>query len=324
MNFYSQDSYKNLESELLKDIKLGSNSVLLSVPGLGISYFLKKFVERNKGLGISYISQSGEKLSKFNILDLDFDKSESALITSDEYFKKADLNQKLAVVVNTPSILYTPTYGSSLTSGHVYSIYYFKVRNVKDTALFAREINNSLSDTDVDKIYDLSGGIGILIKYFAINKEKISLGLEIMLEDPSLTKVISQTIKVISDMSDSDLSQLGLKSSDKYTSKVLDTYFKTHPLNLKPQILINKDFSFEENGELSYEKLTKIEKEVLDYTLQNQIIEREKISEFKWGEGKYDKFSDQAINKTIQRINAKLQNYRLVSISKLGYKLESC
>ena len=322
MNFYSQKSYKSLEAELIRSVRLGSNCAVVTIPGFGISYFLQKFLEKNKESGFSYITNSNQNLSKFNILDLDFDKNKDSLKTADAYFRKATLEQKFAVVINTPALLHSSIYESSFLTSHVYSTFYFKTRDLNDTGSFAREINKDLSDKEIEKIYNLTGGIASLVKYFAINNEEIGRDIDQLLENSSFLKIIIQTVNTISETNNKELTQLGLKVSDRFVSEILEKYFKMHTIVFKPQILINKDLSFEENGRLSKEKLTKIESQVLEYILENKIIEREKISEYKWGEGKYDKFSDQAINKTIQRINDKLQNYRFVSISKLGYKLE--
>jgi DNA-binding response OmpR family regulator len=87
------------------------------------------------------------------------------------------------------------------------------------------------------------------------------------------------------------------------------------------KLKLNFDLSFEEDGVESQTKLTLAEKRILEELVKNEgQITREKIADFKWGEGSYDEFSDQAINKAVKRLNVKLTKYRLKAILGVGYK----
>ena len=88
-------------------------------------------------------------------------------------------------------------------------------------------------------------------------------------------------------------------------------------------IVINKDLTFIEEGEARETPLIKAERDILEHLLSEGVVTREKVADFKWGDGSYDNFSDQAINKTIQRLNKKLIKHRITAIPKVGYKLET-
>src|SRR3989344_1336354 len=242
MGFYSQELYKDFERNLLKNVKLASNLIILTVPGLGASYFIRKFLEKNKNLKISYITKENDTTSNYNILDLNFDKVNNALQIADEYFQKAALSQKFALVVNTPYILEEETFKSSYLSSHLYSTYFLKEINLKDSQVFKSEL--------------------------------------------------------------------------------LKRYFELHPSRSLLDIKVNVDLSYSENGELSKARFIKVEKLIIEEALRSEgVVTKEKVADFKWGKGSYDEYSDQAIGKTVQRLNKKLLAYELLPIRNVGYKL---
>lgn len=322
MGFYSQALYKGFEKELLSNISLKSNSLILTIPGLGITFFIKKFLEKHSFGGVKYIDTSEDDLSNFNILDLNFDKDENALGIADSYFRKANLDQKFALVVNKPSVIETQKFKSTFLSSHIYSTYYFRARNPKDTQTFALEINKSLKREEIAKIYELSGGIGRFIKFLAISKDALTNDTKDFLENKAFGGILMSTAKAISDCSGEILENLGIKEKGRFKSLILAKYFELNPPSLRIDIELNPDLSFSEDGRISIHRLTKIEKQILQNLLdEGPVISKEKIAEIKWGGGSYDQYSDQAIGKTMQRLNDKLSRYKLEAIPRMGYKI---
>ncbi|KKR30388.1 hypothetical protein A2715_01100 [Candidatus Woesebacteria bacterium RIFCSPHIGHO2_01_FULL_39_32] len=322
MGFYSQELYKDFERNLLKNVKLASNLIILTVPGLGASYFIRKFLEKNKNLKISYITKENDTTSNYNILDLNFDKVNNALQIADEYFQKAALSQKFALVVNTPYILEEETFKSSYLSSHLYSTYFFKAREMKDSDIFALEINKNLSKENLEEIFKLSGGIGRFIKFFAINTDLLEKDYDAILDNRSFNKVLSPIVEVIKRCNEEILKEINLKDSQVFKSELLKRYFELHPSRSLLDIKVNVDLSYSENGELSKARFIKVEKLIIEEALRSEgVVTKEKVADFKWGKGSYDEYSDQAIGKTVQRLNKKLLAYELLPIRNVGYKL---
>jgi hypothetical protein len=48
MEFFNLNSYKKLAQLIVEQREHKTNSIILSLPGAGLSYYLKKFIERNK------------------------------------------------------------------------------------------------------------------------------------------------------------------------------------------------------------------------------------------------------------------------------------
>lgn len=323
MGIYSQTTYQKFELFLLDAIKTGSSSLVVTIPGLGIRHFIKKFLEKNTNLNISHIESVDQPLNELNILDVDFYKNPDALEVADRYFKTANLNQKFVLIVNDPGFLQTKKYQSSFLFGRTYLTYYFKVRDLSDTEKLIKEIAPQATDIDMLNVYKISGGISRLIKFLVIHSEKVNLKIADLLEDEELSFVLKPTIDVIRTCPQQTLIDLGLKNEDNhFNSLLLESFFQENPLDQKFSIQIDSDLSFIEDGIMSPYRLVKIESDVLKYLETHNVIERTMISDLKWGEGKYDEFSDQAINKTIQRLNDKMANHILISIPKIGYKLQ--
>ncbi len=320
MDFYRLPEYIELEKELDKNIKLGVNFILSSFEGYSISYFLKKYMEK-KPKNVSYIDQAGIKLSKYNILDFDFCENPNALTIIEEYIKSAELDQKFAVVINDPSIFDKDDYKNSYIGVHHYSTYYFKKPLLEYVKTYTKDMKVEFSKEDINKIYELSGGIGRLVKFLIVNRGLIDLPVTEIVINKSVIDLIAPVVKVIQNSNELTLNMFGVKNDGKFTSKIIETYLVENKISIHPQIKILKDLTLNENGE-NKERLNKIEAMVLQSILDNDgLIEKAKVADLKWGEGSYDQYSDQAIAKTILRINRKLNNYKIVAIPKYGYKI---
>jgi hypothetical protein len=325
MGFYSQGLYKDLEAIILKSIKTKSNLIVFAVPGLGVSYFIQKFLEKHKELDISYILDidNNASLSSYNILDIDSEKTGDFLERVGDYLRKAGINKKFAVIINTPYILREELFKQSYLAKHSHLVFFFRARERKDTDIFALEIQKDLSKNELEAIFKLSGGIGRIIKFLAVNRDLIDNSIGDLLKNESLVRIINPTIDVVRKCDNELLKELGFVDDDNnFRSLLLRRYFEENPIEPIFDIKVNEDYSFLEGGILSSNRLLKLEKMVIDEALRNGgVVTKERVADFKWGEGSYDEYSDQAIGKTMQRLNRKLTLYKFLPIIGVGYKL---
>jgi hypothetical protein len=315
--------YQAFETYLLELIQLRASSMILSFPGAGVSFFADIFIRAHKDLDVRRITTAEDELGHFNLLEFDFDKNRYAVYDVDSAFRLAKGQKHMSVVINTPHTIHTDEFKESFFASRVYKTFYFTAyeKNVSD--YFARFINRQLTDDQLVKIYGLTGGISRLIKYFAVNPEKINTNPQELLTDETFAYILSPTARAIAECEESTVQKLNLKEGVQFKSEILRQYFKVRPHESKEAIIINKNLTFEEKGQPSDKPLLKIEKDILEHLLTEGMITREKVADIKWGEGSYDNFSDEAINKTVHRLNKKLTKHKISSIPKVGYKLES-
>lgn len=322
MSFFHQELYISLESELLECGEQGKNILIVTFPGSGITYFLKKFIERHGSSGINYTDDLESNLKKFNIINYSFNKNEDALDKVDSYYRQASLKEKFAVVINTPHLLTQQKYKKSFVAGHMYSSLFFGLRSKKDTIIFAKEVNKDLQENELEKIYDLTHGAGQLVKYFALNKDIIGVSYQELLKRKTFQEVFDSMVHELKKCDEELLTELGFMQKGEFQGTIFRTFFENRTLVHRKDIVIHKDLLFEECGLVSKDRLTKQEKDILEVLIDEDVITREQIADIKWGEGSYDEYSDQAINKTMQRLGAKLTKHALFPIPTLGYKIE--
>ncbi len=302
--------------------KKNSNLLIVTVPGIGTSHFIKKFIEGDTSGKFQHIKDDSSELKEFNILDLNFEKNHEAFQLATQYFKKAKLSQKFALVVNTPSILKTDSYLQSNLANHIYNTYYFKTLGKNIIKVISKLTGMNLSLDQEAKIYSYSGGLSHLTKSLIINSDLLNKSVAELIDEPVIINPLLPTIRVISQCNTEVLNKLEITQNSIFISEILKTYFSLHPINLPPQIVVNKDLSFTEDGIPSEHKLIKIEKQIIEMASKDDgVILKEKIADLKWGDGSYDDFSDQAIGKTMQRLGRKLKKHQLIILPKVGYKI---
>lgn len=292
-----------------------ASGILVSVPGMGASYYCKKLVEKDPS--IRYINMEGQELTKFNILDFGFDRDGEAGKKVDDYFKKALPDQKFLVILNRPDFVELGKLDEYFFARRVYKQLWFKANDLEATRSMVSEFIDNPDEVLINKIFELSGGLRRIIKYFAVNKVLVELGVQELVKREDLQRLLIPSVLVINKISEDLLEKLGLKKNElmkemgKNIASVID-------------IKVNQEMKLVENGQLG-ETLTKIEKQILELALTEleNVITKEKIASQKWGEGSYDEYSDQAISKTIQRLNAKLQKHLFEPIPQVGYKLKA-
>jgi hypothetical protein len=314
--------YQDLESKIISCADSGTNIIILTTPDTGGTH-LTKLIAFNNSKSVKYIDSENQELSAYNLLNLNFYREPKAISVADSYFKKANNSQKIALVINNPTFIESEQFHKSFVAGHIYDTYYLGVRTKEDTNLMISELDPNLCSESMEKIYELSGGIARLIKFFSLNIEKVDWTLDELVQDKPLLIALKASVEIVQNLNNEDLIKMGYIDERGLKSEVLKYYLKIHPSKPKINILINQDLTFSEDNFNSDDRFTKIENGVLQKLLSLGVVKREEISDLKWGEGSYDKYSDQAINKTIERINKKLKKYRIISIPKLGYKIES-
>ncbi len=301
MDLYDQEAYKEIEKVIDQHRQMKANLLLVSVPGMGGSHLLKMYAKRHPE--VVYISEKGKILGEFQLVDLGFDINPEALSVAEEYFKKADWDQKIVLLVNDPNILKKEVFKESYIPSHIYGREFLKVLSKKDIEILAKYFNEKLNNEEIERIYELSGALPQIAKFLAVNN----------LEDEGIETVLKSISRVINKMSESDLEKHGLKIGGLVSSVGANKSF---------DFKINFDLSFEEKGKVSEFKLSPEEKKIIEWMLENEgLVSKEKVADLKWGEGKYDKFSDQAINKAMRRLADKLKVYVIETVPRVGYRI---
>lgn len=323
MDFYNHPQYKDFENEINKAIQSKYSILIVSLPGAGATFFIKKFLEKYGNKKISYISEAGNQLSEFNFLDLDFNKITNTIKIVDSYIKSANVRQKFAVVVNTPNFLDTEKFKKSTLSSHFYKIYWIKNMDLDRAKILMEDCSAKITDKTLKEILNLTGGIARITRHFILNPDKLKLSFPDLLSDKSFDHIFKPTVELIAKCEDKDLEKLQIKKNGKFVSSLLENYFSNNPIPPKYNLIIHTDGTIYEDGVKSESSFLNTEKKIIQKALQeNNLITKEDISKIKWGEGSYDEYSDQAIKKTMQRINKKLTLFIFTAIPTIGYKLE--
>ncbi|QQS39337.1 helix-turn-helix domain-containing protein [Candidatus Woesebacteria bacterium] len=323
MSIVDTAQFKEFEGFLMENINLRSNGLIKTLPGLGVSYFINNFIQAHRDLDARRITSIDEDLGNVNILDMDFNKNRYALKDADHIFRLSRDEKLVFLVVNTPNDLHSEDFRTSYTSERVFNTYTFKVFDNDSARTFAWEILPNLQEEQFLKAYAYSGGIARLIKYFMVSTDRLGNSVDELLVNQTLTHLIDPIAEIVTDTPESTLREIGIKTDEGYKGEILKAFLKLRPHETGNAITIETDLTFFENGHRSDETLIKLEKDVLEHLMKEGVITREKIAEIKWGENSYDDFSDQAINKSIQRLNKKLKYHQLTAIPKVGYKLEA-
>lgn len=311
--------------ELLKFVRnlidLNTSGMLMSVPGMGASFYCKHLVDSLNS--VTYINEVGKDLSSFNILDFDFDSDDQAITKVDEYFKKAGVNQKFLVIVNRPDFVGTDKIGNTFFGRRVYKNYWFQTNDLKETGEMARSFWVEAKEDGVKKIYELTGGLGRLVKLLSSNKELLDVKFEELVKREEVINLTKPTALVVSLISEELGVKMGLIIDGEIVSGLIK-YFVKENSTRSVDISVGEGMMVTEKNERG-EEVTKLEKQIIEYSVnsEDRVINKEKIAEFKWGEGSYDEFSDQAVSKTMQRLNSKLKKYWFEPLPKVGYKLRS-
>lgn len=313
MSVYNQSEYKEFESYINNLIESVSNGLILTLPGMGLSYFLKSYLKKTSKK-IDYYSSVPDKLSsEINVIEND--STNISFLDDLDSLLKRQLDVKVILCLNQPQMTETEKYKNSYFSHHTYSAHYLKLVRYESCFDICREVNPKLKETEIKKIYGLSGGFRKLIKFLCLNADRFTgISKADVVKSDELKTILQPTVNSVSKCSTEMITKLGIDKDN--------LIFDLKP-NLEVDIEIKDDLSFWEHGKKNTNKLTVFEKEVLEYLLNNDLfISKEGVSDIKWGEGKYDNYSDQAINKAMRRLNKKLMFHKIETIIKTGFRLK--
>ncbi len=286
MDVYDQAIYIELEEAIAKAKANKSNLAIVTFSGSGISYLLKAFIKKN-GLDAS-----------FDLID--FDSEDRWLEGVKKRVSDLGIEEKIGVVICGGKSF--REWEKSEISSHFYTSLWVGCRSEADNKKLALEINPKLNDKEIEEIFKLSAGAGKLTKYLAINFENFNK------EEVTYKKIIEEIKQSRQGFKKDEIERLGLSMID---------------MGLSEGIEIDFDLSIREDGQMSKEKLTEVEARILREMMQNEgKMTKDKVSEIKWGKAEFDEFSDQAINKTMRRINEKMNVYKITTIPKVGFVIE--
>ncbi len=319
MTILDHAQYKDIASKIVEAAKGKYNLVLVSLPGSGATFFVKKMIESNLVEGLSYVCEDGQVLNQFNVLDFDFNKNVKALEIVSGYIRQAETSQKFLIIINTPEILKTPKYLDSITSNRIYDYVYMPQMDEYRATILATNSSVDFNENLISRIVDKTGGIARLVKYFLIHQDQVDLDLSKLMGFGEFKAVFEPTVKSIRQCDTRTLEMLGVVKDGNYVCPLLVEYFEKNP---------KIDISFESGGVVFEEsrkldeRFLKHEVEMLKATLENDgVLTKEKISDIRWRENSYEKFSDQAIKKIVLRMNKKLEKYVFEAVPTIGYKL---
>jgi len=270
--------------------------------GSGCTHYLKEIAAVDKNL--TYINSPGQQLGKYNLLDLTL--SEAVL-----YIRQVSTTQKYLLVVSSGTDFHSTNLESLLD--HFYLTYPLPSGTKADIEDMISRFSQNKTLDFLNQIITFSGGIPKLAKYLITHDGRVDN------QDPVYQNLLKNINDSVVGYSPAELKSLSLVDDQgNFISKLLSCEIK-RSIDIK----INFDLSFEEKGIKSTEKLTPLEAKIINKIIENggQITKSE-VSDIKWGEGKYDEFSDQAINKQIRRLSQKLQKFQLITIPKVGFELK--
>lgn len=311
MAIYDQKQYREFFEYIDNQIKTVFNGLVVTLPGMGLSYFIKSYLAEEKRK-VDYYSFVPDKLeNEFSVIECGSDNI--FLLEKIDGLLKKYLNKKIILCINQPYIIETEKFKGSFFGQHNYSVYYLKKADFESCSDLCKEIKPMLSNLEVKQIYELSGGVRKAIKYFCLNFDK---HLAISDDETKLNKlkaILQPTADAMAKCSNEILTCIGISKDNPI--------YKIKP-KLTVDIDIRNDLTFLERNRSNPNKLTKLEKNILEYLISHDLfMSKEEVSDIKWGEGKYDSYSDQAINKAMNRLNKKLMFHQIKTITKSGFKL---
>lgn len=303
------------------------NGLVVSFPGLGVSYVAKELSTKE---GIVFITGRGSELGRANIIYLDWVNNLESVETLDKYFLAAKSDQVIIAVLDDPSLLDSEVFKNSYASKRFYDQYWFGVMDKVETFELIESFVAKIPEKEKQKIWEISGGIPQIIKHLALRTK--SRDLE-KLGGEFATQVICQPmIKIINRTSKTHLEKLGIYSgfrvgarNDKnikvqlvssLLGKLVGQDSFVFDIKIRPDLLVLED------GENYKERLSRLERDILSRMLNNGgFVTKDQVAEIKWGSEEFSKFSDQAINKTMRRLDLRLHRYKVVTKWKTGYVL---
>ena len=296
-------------NQILETINKKSHCLILSFSGNGCGYFLENLLIKNKvNFAFINLDSPSSNLNTINIVTIYPNQLIENINKIDTLFSSASADQKFIIVSEYPSLLTNQSYSKSKFSKHIYKHFYLPTLDPTETKQMIASLNPNLI-SQAAKIYTLTGGISRLVKQYCIDSQSIT------------NQILDSIYTSINHSPSQTLQLLKLtKHGSTFSSSLLDQYIKDRTQETA-NIQINPDLTIQEDHQPNQNTFTKSEIDILSTLLNNQIVDRDNIALVKWGNLADEKYSDEAINKSISRLNSKLNFHLIQSIPKLGYKL---
>jgi len=293
------------------------NGLVVTFPGLGATYVAKKMSDVGEA---TFLTGSGGELGESNIIYLDWVNNLESIAVLDKYFLASRSDQNIVVVVDDPYLIDSESFKNSYASKRFYDQYWFGVMDKMETYELIESFVESLPEKAKELIWEISGGIPQITKHLAL-RTKVR-DIDKLSEDFAVQVICQPMIKVINRASKQSLEKLGLYIDGKITSSLLNKLVGQESFVF--DIKIRSDLLVLEDGENYKERLSRLERDVLGKMINNGgFITKDQVAEIKWGSAEFSNFSDQAINKTMRRLDKRLHKYKIVTKWKTGYMLSA-
>lgn len=241
----------------------------------------------------------------------------------DRLFTETKTQGKYLILCSQPHIWGSDQVKNSYFIRHIYKIYYLKP-STDDISELVYRLKSKINKQQVQTVKLWTDGIVRLAKYLILNSHLLKMPLAQAAGDNELKLIcedlVQETIKTPVDV----LEKVGIVENGKVRAELLRVMVAGYKPGLQMgQIVVEADLRVTEDGQTGTETLTREEVKIIRFLCEGKgIISREEIANIKWGEtAGYDRFSDQAINKQINRLNKKLKFYQLKAVRGMGYKL---
>lgn len=292
-------------------------SAIYTIPGLGGGYVGQLYANEKK---YNYINNPSYEIKDRNIVNLDLLNRDNIKLYNEILAQAQNQvpNKVCSFVINNSSLFNKDNQAEF--QRHIYQTFWMRAKTPEETESYIKELKSSLPPTQLQKVYELSGGIPRLVKFLCASPELINKNIEQICSNDTLKSLIQTTIETIKATNHQILTSMHLKYNNDWKSSIIGFFMKAEKPN-KVNIMIKPDLSFMEDNEASKAKLTVTEKAIMELFIEKNTVSRDEISMVKWGKNEDEKFSYWAINKTITRLNSKLEKYIIKPLYKSGYTL---
>lgn len=291
------------------------NGLVITFPGAGVTREIRKMEEEKL---LKLVTGRGGELSELTVLYFDWLNDSKVFESLDNYFLAIKSGQNLVVVVDNPSVVESEQFKNCYGAKKLYDQYWFGVMSKEETTEMIEGFEKKVFEKEKEKIWELSGGVAQIAKHLVLRNK--SRKAEELVGDLAIKVMCQPMVSVIKRSSRQSLEKIGIVNRGKILSEVLATM-----VNIEENfvdIKVRLDLLVLEDGESFGERLSRLERDILERMLTNGgFITKDLVAEIKWGKAEYEKFSDQAINKTMRRLDKRLHRYEVVTKWKTGYML---
>ncbi|OGM21074.1 hypothetical protein A2714_01950 [Candidatus Woesebacteria bacterium RIFCSPHIGHO2_01_FULL_38_9] len=333
-----RDYFDGLYEKVMKDLKKGDNVCVSAIYGTGNRTFLNLFFrfaeedkifdkivyfdpQRNLDNLASFVKgvKTKNRFQKILVVIRLFEKisNKRDVLEKLNSLRQPEPERLTFLVLADHTVVTEPENYLAETATFFNSHIYIRPFNKKESIAMMEITNNffgwKVNENLYDEIYELSGGIGRLLKYICKETSEGKLDFkrpEVFLEIPQINFQVEYLTRILFNYNNETLKKLGLlNEEEKIRSKLLYLYAKYY----RP-VLIKELFP----------TLSNLEQQVLGllYELKGKCVSIDQIGDI--FERLDREFSPWAIYKLISRLKPKVKNnFEILSIKGKGYYLRS-